>query len=176
MSVPAAPAPESATGEPTVEFFDLPCPGLAGGSGEASTSSRPEECVVSSHGPAEVGSGGDVSTAAASDIAAAGSSEPPCGGTGSTIGGDDAPPPAPPPHEEPRAARKRRDLIAEATSTKHLLTHKPYNEHCPACREAKMKEKPHYRGSYNRKTTKFLQRLTADHLGLAVKSPSMHSI
>ena len=27
-----------------------------------------------------------------------------------------------------------------------------------------MKEKPHYRGSYNRKTTKFLQRLTADHL------------
>ena len=47
-------------------------------------------------------------------------------------------PPPPPPREE---ERKKRDLKAEALSTEHLLTHKPFNPYCEGCKVGKMRER-----------------------------------
>ena len=46
----------------------------------------------------------------------------------------------------PRVAR--RSLREAANSLYHLLTHKPKNPYCEACRRANMKEKTKYAGSY----------------------------
>ena len=36
----------------------------------------------------------------------------------------------------------RRDLKAEAASLEHMMTHTPFNGHCPSCVRAKMVRKP----------------------------------
>ncbi len=37
--------------------------------------------------------------------------------------------------------RERRDLKAEATSVRHLLTHLPKNPYCVSCQHAKMRQR-----------------------------------
>ena len=65
----------------------------------------------------------------------------------------DAPLPPPPEvsegaGEQARArAQKRRDIYAEATSIRHLLTHSPPNPYCDACRSAKGLRVPHRKGA-----------------------------
>ena len=76
----------------------------------------------------------------------AGSADPVGGGrvptaAGEAPGDDDGVPPPPAPHPETASARNKRDLIKEAVSTKHLLTHKPFNPHCQGCRIGKLKRK-----------------------------------
>ena len=62
------------------------------------------------------------------------------------VGG--AVPPPPEPVEDEAERKKRRDLRAEAKSTRHLLTHKPFNPYCPGCLSGKMREKQHFKGSF----------------------------
>ena len=68
------------------------------------------------------------------------------------------------PDEGEDDANTRRDLKKEAISTRHLLTHTPYNKYCEACKSAKMKEKKHFVGSFKREVKKWGEVLTADHL------------
>ena len=53
-------------------------------------------------------------------------------------------------------------LRRQATSMAHLLTHKPKNPYCAACRRAKLKHKRKYKGSYQRHAQSPGQILTAD--------------
>ena len=59
------------------------------------------------------------------------------GGAGASIpesaGGVPPPPPPAEGQREDAESRKRRNLMAEATRTEHLLTHKPFNPHCKVC-------------------------------------------
>ena len=43
----------------------------------------------------------------------------------------------------------RRDIRREATSTRHLLTHYPYNRCCDACAYGKLQEKSHFKGAFS---------------------------
>ena len=61
----------------------------------------------------------------------------------------------------------RRDLRAEALSTKHLLTHQPKNRYCKACTRCKMQRTPCKRGAssnYGAKPEKFGDVCTCDHI------------
>ena len=44
----------------------------------------------------------------------------------------------------------RRDLKAEATSLRHLLTHLPKNPHCVSCQQAKMRQRYSFKGAFKR--------------------------
>ena len=61
-----------------------------------------------------------------------------------------------------RAARE--SLRDEANSLYHLLTHKPKNPYCEACRRAKMKEKRKHVGPHQNNTTHWGQFVTGDHI------------
>ena len=61
-----------------------------------------------------------------------------------------------------RAAR--RSLREEANSLYHLLTHKPNNPYCEACRRENMKEQRKYVGSYHNTTVRWGQLVTGDHI------------
>ena len=56
----------------------------------------------------------------------------------------------------------RETLRKQATSVTHLLTHKPKNPYCAACKRAKLKHIRKYRGSYQRQAQSPGQNLTAD--------------
>ena len=61
----------------------------------------------------------------------------------------------------------RRDLRAEAISTRHLPTHQPKNRYCKACTRCKMQGTPCGRGassSYGTKPEKFGDICTCDHI------------
>ena len=73
---------------------------------------------------------------------------------------EEAVPPPPAPHKEPR------DLKAKARSLRHMLTHAEYNEHCEACRLAKLVWKParrKHRNSHDRPKA-FGDLVNADHI------------
>ena len=53
------------------------------------------------------------------------------------------------------ATRRRRDLKAEANSTRHLLTHTPFNKYCDACNYAKLQEKSHRKGAFQREVRRW---------------------
>ena len=71
--------------------------------------------------------------------------------------------PAPPVPAGPENKRER-DLRKEATSTRHLLRHKPLNPYCEDCCRGKMVEKKHFQGAYKREPKKWGEIITADHL------------
>ena len=60
----------------------------------------------------------------------------------------------------------RRDLRAEAVSVEHLLTHTPFNPHCPSCLRAKMSRKPARRLQHDPATAlkKFGDLVNANHI------------
>ena len=61
----------------------------------------------------------------------------------------------------------RRDLRAEALSTKHLLIHQPKNRYCKACTRCKMQRTPCKRGAssnYGTKPEKFCDICICDHI------------
>ena len=43
----------------------------------------------------------------------------------------------------------RRDLKTEAVSLEHMLTHTPFNAHCPSCLRGKMLRKPASRADHD---------------------------
>ena len=47
---------------------------------------------------------------------------------------------------------------------KHKLIHKPKNPYCEACTRGKMRRGKLFKGSYNRKPTKWGQIITCDHI------------
>jgi len=58
-----------------------------------------------------------------------------------------------------------RDLRAEATSLRHLVTHMPKNPYCRSCQVAKPQHKPHKRSvGIGPRPTKFGEEITADHI------------
>ena len=71
--------------------------------------------------------------------------------------------------DEEGSAPGRRDLVAEATSIQHLMTHLPKNPHCKACQRAKMQKKPNKKkggkkGGIEITDKPFGTIITADHL------------
>ena len=60
----------------------------------------------------------------------------------------------------------KRDLRAEAASLEHLMTHTPFNGHCPSCVRAKMVRKPARRVNRDPASTpkKFGDLVNADHI------------
>ena len=66
-----------------------------------------------------------------------------------------------------KVALPPRDLVKEAVSVNHLMTHLPKNPHCSACQRAKIMTKPARRklkGRRNRKVKRFGDIVTADHV------------
>ena len=51
--------------------------------------------------------------------------------------------------DPPKLTPANRKLMAEAKSHDHLMSHKPKNPFCPACRQAKAQRKPCARGNPN---------------------------
>jgi len=145
IRVRAVPAPEENLDDDGL-FHDLPDPTSLEVGGEAPpTSSAPSGAAV--QGDSE----GPVS-----------SSEGACPNAAPT--GEVVPPPPDAPANVEESEGTRRDLKAEAKSTRHLLTHKPFNPHCDGCKVAKMREKSHFKGAFKREIKKWGEVVTADHL------------
>ena len=62
------------------------------------------------------------------------------------------------------AATKKRGTKEEAMSKEHLLTHEPFNPHCPFCVRAKTPRKHNRRHHVARPETCFGETITADHV------------
>ena len=52
----------------------------------------------------------------------------------------------------------RRDLKAQATSLRHLLTHLPKNPHCVSCQQAKMRQRYSHKGAFTREFDQLLEK------------------
>ena len=61
-------------------------------------------------------------------------------------------------------ARMRRDLRAEATSLRHLLTHLPKNPYCVHCQQAKTLQRYSHKGAFKREIDQFGEIVTCDHV------------
>ena len=64
----------------------------------------------------------------------------------------------------PAEGRERRDLKAEATSLRHLLTHLPKNPYCVSCQQAKMRQRYSHKGAFKRDLDHFGEIVTCDHV------------
>jgi len=67
-----------------------------------------------------------------------------------------------------------RDLVAEASSLKHLITHHPKNPHCPVCQRAKLTSRPCRRQRLDPADmpVEFGDLVTADHLLVSDLDPN----